>query len=98
MSAIRLFLSQLAFVLGILGLTMCVGWGILRPKMGWFAVAPGSWFLHVVVFYGYIILFNPVVSEFNAIWSLALRYHALFLVMGTVLVFMIDRENDFDAT
>ena len=87
---------MLILVLGVAGIITWSIWG-KRSRIGLFAVAPLSWLIHLVVFYGSLLIQNPAVGNPTfTTWSLTLRLHAAFLVSfgGVVVLLSNGKKHD----
>jgi hypothetical protein len=74
-------------------------WAKRNAKRWWYAILPGLWLLHVVVFYvnvlaedsGLILIAHP---EFG-FWSALIRLQGVSIFLGIVLALTVDRLNPY---
>lgn len=86
----------LILFLGVAGIITWSIWG-KRSKNGLFAVAPLSWLIHLVIFYGLLLIQKPAVGNpMFTTWSLTLRLHAAFLVSFGGLVVLLGNGRSHD--
>ena len=85
-----------AAALGIL-----IVWAKKNARRWWYAIMPGLWLLHVVIFYcnvfaessGLILMSHP---EFT-LWSSLVRLQGISIFAGIILALVMDKFNPYKS-
>ena len=79
-----------AIALAVVGILTWVRWAQGNGRIKLYAIAPISWLVHVIIFYGARSIFNPasVPSRFFLEWGIAVSLHGVILMIAGALIML----------
>lgn len=85
-------LRLLNFAVALIGAGLWSAWLVRNRRQWGYAIAPLTYLLHVIVYYGSRPWLWMAPMDIN-MWSTIVRTHSLVLFAGMAIIYLLDKRN-----